>query len=93
MSNDAASQIVRRQFHTSSSDHALPPPVDEFFRWRWGEEAWMLLGLPAGDASRALDSGTVEDSLMVAFMTEASCATGDSDDEFDIMCEIAVGSV
>ena len=53
----------------------------------------MLLGLPAGDASRALDSGTMEDSLIVAFITEASCATGDSDGEFDIMCEIAVGSV
>ena len=45
----------------------------------------MLLGLPAGDASRALDSGTMEDSLMDVFMTEASCETGDSDGEVDIM--------
>ena len=45
----------------------------------------MLLGLQAGDASRALESGAMEDSRVAMFMTEASGATGDSDSGFDIM--------
>lgn len=35
----------------------------------------MLLGLSDGDASWAADSGTMEDSLIITFMTDASDPT------------------